>query len=343
MIKFGVIGMGIRGRLFSDIILQNQYAKIEAVCDSNDIALKKAADSYNVKVFTDYKEMIDNCDLDAVIISTPDFSHKDAVIYAANNHLDIMVEKPFSTSINDCYIMKNAIKENGVKCLVAFENRWCLPFINVKSIIDNGNIGDIITINAKLNDTIMVPTKMLSWAGSSTPAWFLFPHIIDMVCWYNGKKAVKVFATGVKKKLIAMGLNTYDSIQAVVIFDDNTSATFTTSWIIPETMPIVADQKFEIIGDKHAIYIDTSNQMVIHVGDKYNYPRAINTPIGGKISNPPRYMLDYFIDCIRNNIINMSTVDDGVKNTIIIDAIHRSIESGEVISIEKEMDKLESI
>ncbi|MDY0393765.1 Gfo/Idh/MocA family oxidoreductase [Virgibacillus halophilus] len=154
------------------------------------------------------------------------------------------------------------LNKGGVKCLVGFENRWNSPFVAVKEAVDNKDLGEIITLNSRLNDTIYVPTKMLKWSTNSSPGWFLLSHSIDLACWLKNMKPTKVFAVGTRKKLVSMGIDTYDSIQATITFSDDTHATFTSSWILPESMPLLYDFKYEIIGEDGSLYVDLQDQMV---------------------------------------------------------------------------------
>jgi predicted dehydrogenase len=330
VVKIGIIGMGIRGTLFADTILKNPYAELVAVSDSYESTLKRSVDKYGVKGYSASEEMIEQADLDAIVIATPDFLHKLPLILAAKKGLHIMIEKPFTTNVEEAEEMNLAVKEANVKCLVAFENRWNIPFVAVKESVQNGEIGKIVTVNSRLNDTIYVPTKMLSWSKGSTPAWFLFPHIIDMSCWLKGSKVTKVYAVGTKKKLVSMGIDTYDSIQAVVTYDDDTHATFTTSWILPDAMPTIYDMKFEIIGENGALYVDLADQMVRKAVTDYKHMHTLGTPINGVLTAAPSLMLNSFIDNVRLGTEPTATVDDGLHNTKVIYAIHKSLETGTV-------------
>jgi predicted dehydrogenase len=192
MIKIGIIGMGIRGTMFADTIRENPYAEIAAVSEYNEETLQVAVDKYQVAGYQDYIKMMDEVEMDGVIVSTPDFLHKDAVVYAANKGIHILCEKPFSTSVAECEEMVAAIQKNKVKCLVAFENRWNSPVVAAKNNIDSGSVGEILNVNARLNDTIFVPTELLKWSKGSSVGWFLFPHLVDMIAWFSGKTVESV-------------------------------------------------------------------------------------------------------------------------------------------------------
>lgn len=336
MIKFGIVGMGIRGKLYANTIGQNPFAEVAAFCEIDESAHQALQETYHAKAYRDYREMIDAEPLDAVIIATPDFLHKDAVIYAAEHKLSMMVEKPFSTSVEECLEMTETVERNGVVCMVAFENRWSLPFIHTKNLIAAGELGDILNIYAKLNNTTFVPTKMLPWAGKTTPAWFLFPHLVDMASWLTGKEAKSVYATGVKRRLAAAGVDTYDSIQAILTYEDGSAGVFTTTWVLPETYPVVADQKMSIVGEKSSLDIDLCEQMLrMATQNNFNNPRVLGTPVYGKLNAPPCHMLNHFIDNLKDGTKPLADQRDGLKNTMIIQAIHESVNTGKAIEIRK--------
>ena len=333
MIKFGIVGMGIRGKLFANTLKENPYAEVAAICDNNEESLAAACASYGVPGYKTYQEMFAAGGLDAAIICTPDFLHKDAVICAAQHVKAMMIEKPLSTSVQECEEMCEVIEKNKVKCLIAFENRWNLGFLAIKNRIEAGATGDILQMNATLRNTIFVPTKMLSWAGKSTAAWFLFPHIVDMSLWLSGKTPKRVYANGSKKKLVSMGIDTYDAIQSIVTFTDGTSAQYNTAWVLPEGMPVIADMKFELIGEKDSIFVDMTPQCVQQIGQRFDYMRIMGTPMNGHLNAGPCHMLHAFVDNIRLDTPVSANEKDGLINTRIIAAVHESMKTGNVIDL----------
>ena len=197
MIKLGIVGMGIRVNMYANAIEKSPVAQLVALAEPVQSTLERCIAQYGVKGYADYKEMIEQETLDGLIVATPDFTHGNIVIDAAKRGIHILVEKPFATSSQEAKAMLEAVESSMIKCLVGFENRWNMPFVSVKNAVEQGEIGRIVTMNSRLNDTIYVPNQMLSWAAQTTPAWFLLSHSIDMSCWLTGKKVVKVHAIGI--------------------------------------------------------------------------------------------------------------------------------------------------
>lgn len=336
MIRFGIIGMGIRGKLYASTLMQNPYAVVATVCDTNPQARRMAEEVYHARSYATYQELICAGGIDAVIVATPDFLHHDIVLMAAQYGLHMLIEKPFSTDTAQAEEMARAITDAGVKCLVAFENRWSLPFLQAKELCAQDGLGPVLNVYAFLADTYYVPTQMLPWAGKSTPAWFLFPHIIDMAGWLTGKTVQKVYATGVKQKLAAAGIDTYDSIQAVLTYTDGTAGVFSCGWVMPDTRPVIADLKMLLVGGRSSLHIDLSDQMLHLSGqDRYSQPNILSTPINGQLNAPPCHMLNAFVRNLLENTPTQADQDAGVENTRIIAAIHQSVETGEVVELRR--------
>lgn len=336
MIRFGIIGMGIRGRLYADTLRQEPAAQVVSVCDTSEQALRQAKEAYGAETFSDYRQLIERGGIDAVIVATPDFLHHDIVMMAAEHGLHIMIEKPFSTDEEEAREMEQAITRAGVKCLVAFENRWSLPFLQAKQLCEQGALGSVLNVYASLNNTQSVPTQMLPWAEKSTPAWFLFPHIVDMAGWLTGKTVRSVYASGVKKKLAAAGMDTFDSIQAVFTYTDDTAGVFTCSWVLPDKYPVVADQKMFLVGEKGCLNLDLSDQMMRMATDlQFSLPRSLPTPVNGCLNAPPCHMLRAFVRNLTEDTAPIADQKAGLENTRILAAVHRSIQTGNTVVIER--------
>ena len=223
--------------------------------------------------------------------------------------------------------------ESGIICQIAFENRWNPPFVQVKNAIERGELGEISLVNVKLDDTLYVPTQFLTWAPRSTIGWFLLPHALDLAIWLSGKKATKVYATANKKVLPALGLDTYDTICTIVSFEDDMQAIFQNSWVLPDSLPAGFEFKFDIMGDKGAMYVSSEDQMVHQSTNRFTYPGTLVLGVHGHYHGFPLYMLDSFIESVKNGTTPLATIEEGYEVTRVISAAHKSIESGQPIPL----------
>lgn len=324
--KFCIVGMGTRGNIFAKTLMQSAYAKLVAVADLDPKRVEETAKAYNAKGYTDYRDMMETERPDAVVITTPDATHREPVVFAAEHKINILCEKPYATNKADADAMTKAIKENGVKCLVAFENRWNMPTYAAKTQIDAGDLGKILYYNAKLATSIIVPTQFLPWSASSSPGWYMYPHILDLATWYTGQRVASVYAVGTRGVLKARGIDTLDTIHSIFKLENGSTVQLLSSFILPEKMPLRYDFKIDVVGEKGGLFLDMHDQMVHEVTDRYAHlSLTLAYPLYGKMVGAPSQMLHYFIDCIRNDVAIESNEDAGRDNTIAIEAAHRSV------------------
>lgn len=328
MIKFAIIGMGIRGNLFARFLAQNPYAELVAFSEINPQNFEKASKTWKVKAYYKFEDMLEEEKLDAVIITVPDFAHYEPVMKSLEKGLHVMVEKPFAQRVEEAEMMLKKSVEVGSKCLVAFENRWNPVVVQAKSQIEQGKIGNILTFNGLLSNQVFVSTKMLSWASRSTCGWFLLSHLLDLVYFLSGKLPEKVYATGSKRFLKRLGVDTYDYIHVVVRYEDGSDGIFESVWCLPNSFPNIFDFKLSIYGEKGFLHINPTHQMLSLAAENYCYPSSLVVDYGDKLIGFPGFMLDDFVDSIRLNKEPLASFRDGLLNTRLLDAVHRSLESG---------------
>ncbi len=140
-------------------VWQYDFAQIMAVCDVdlnraqegkqlvNEFYSKRDNKPYDgVKVYTDYRELLQNKDIDAVIISTPDHSHAMIAVAAAHAGKHIYMQKPASLTIAEGRVMSDVISKTNIKFQVGSQQRSTEQFRYAAELVRNGRIGDIKTV-----------------------------------------------------------------------------------------------------------------------------------------------------------------------------------------------------
>jgi predicted dehydrogenase len=307
----------------------NPLVNVAAVCDVNAKAAENLAASVGAAAYDDINTMFASEALEAVIIATPDNMHAEPVIKAAGAKKAILLEKPFASTLDDAQRMMDAIDKNGVKVQMAHLFRFIPFYINMKNAAANGELGELLSANVTMLNRISVPTKMLSWAGKSSPSWFLLSHAIDAILWINNSRAKTVRARGFKRKLVTLGVDTYDIMKCEAVLENGAVCNFEANWIMPNTHPITAAVHIMVSGTEGSMYADTGDPIERKTtAAEYSIPGILEYEIGGYYCGLRRNMIDAFARTLEYGAPLISSAVDGYNAMEVLCAIDRSIADG---------------
>ncbi len=165
----------------SDVDL-NRAQKGKALIE-NWYSNKKAQKKYlNVKAYQDYREMLLDKDLDAVIISTPDHWHAQPAMEAAMAGKDVYLQKPTSLTIAEGRALSDVVKQTGIVLQVGTQQRSSSQFRIAAELVRNGRIGQLHTVKIGLPGDpsgpvvaeMQVPKNLNydMWLGSTPEAFY---------------------------------------------------------------------------------------------------------------------------------------------------------------------------
>jgi predicted dehydrogenase len=337
-IGFGVIGLGNWGEAHAKTYAYEPNADLVCVCDIVEARAKEVGEKYGSKcVCTDYRRLLEHDDIQAVSIVTPDFAHTDIAVAAAEAGKHILIEKPLATTVEDCERILAAVEKAGVTLMVDFHNRWNPAFFKMKTSIEKGEMGEVQFIFLRLNDTIWVPTTMLSWAAKSNVAWFLASHCIDLVRWFTGDEVAKVYSVASSRVLKGMGIDTPDFFQTTLTMRGGAVASIETCWIMSEGYPTIFDFKAELVGSKGMMMADLSTHRALQrftAQNRTEFPDLIVAPeIHGKPVGFAIESIRYFVDCVAGGRQPLVGGHDGLQATKVICAMLESAQTGQAVSL----------
>ncbi|MCK4749546.1 MAG: Gfo/Idh/MocA family oxidoreductase, partial [Bacteroidales bacterium] len=154
--RINVGAMGLKGMGMSDLksFLKMEGVECLAVCDvDQNILEQRAAETEKIqgkapRIYGDYRKMLENKDLDAVIIGTPDHWHCLPMIEACQAGMDVYVEKPIANSIEEIDLMIAAQKRYGSVLQVGQWQRSDPHWKNAVDFVHSGKLGKIRTVKA---------------------------------------------------------------------------------------------------------------------------------------------------------------------------------------------------
>lgn len=181
MDKVNVALVGAGGQLAAvahgNALLNNEHARIVALCDVDREALERRAREWGVtRCYTEYLQLLEDGDVEVVDIVTPPFLHARMAVEAARAGKHVIVEKPMCTSLEEADNMIQAAREGGVKLMVAESYVFLTPHVKARELIEAGEIGEPLHIRQMkgLWRTRSTPPEWATSPGGEHP-WRLHP------------------------------------------------------------------------------------------------------------------------------------------------------------------------
>ena len=263
-VRLGIIGLGAEGTMYADFLREGRVGNMEigAICDILP-EKKAAAEVYGVPFYEDYQEMITSGDVDAIVTTVPHYLHPEMGIYALNNGVHALVEKPvgvYTKQAKELIAVAAATPE--LKFGVFFNQRTNQLYKDIKAIMDSGELG-------KLRHTSWLITNWwrpqgyynqsdwrATWGGEGGGVLVnQAPHQLDLWQWICGVPE-SVFAKaqyGFRRDIVVE-----DEVNALVSFADGATGTFITA-----THDMVGTDRLEILCDKGKIVVENSKDVTI--------------------------------------------------------------------------------
>jgi predicted dehydrogenase len=149
-IRLGIIGCGkVWHERHLPALRHCPNARITAIADLDEDRLHRAATKLNIaRRFTDYRELLDRDDIDAVGILTPTESHAEIGIAAIQTGKHVLIEKPLALTLKECDRLGAHGAEASGKIVVCFNLRWHRLMRKARDIVASGTLGDIRAIRS---------------------------------------------------------------------------------------------------------------------------------------------------------------------------------------------------
>jgi predicted dehydrogenase len=148
--RIGLIGAGARGETFARTLHKGtERAELCGICDLDADRLKKFCDFCGIegaRTFTDPTKFFDQKEMDAVIITTPDFTHREVALQAIAAGKHFFLEKPIEVSIERARDILRAVRKSNVRSFIGFNMRLGARYIRMKEMLDAGILGQVIQI-----------------------------------------------------------------------------------------------------------------------------------------------------------------------------------------------------
>ncbi len=350
---------------------------LQAIAGRDEQGVKQAAEKMGWASYeTDWRRLIERDDIDLIDIVTPNNTHAEIVIAAAEAGKHVLCEKPLAMTVEQAKRMLDAVNRNQVVHMICHNYRFAPAIQFAKKLIQEGRLGKIYHIRATyLQDWIMDPAFPLVWrlskevTGSGTHG-DIAAHSLDLARFLVGEfsEVVGMMETFIKQRPIAevsgglsakaesgkMGDVEVDDASAFLArFENGAMGVFEATRFAGGNRN---GNRLEINGEKGSLRWDMENMNNLQVYFHEDEPglqgfRTINCteehhPYAGAYW-PAGHIIGYEHTFINLMVELMNGIDkgyspqpnfeDGVRNQLVLEAVERSVQTGKWEKIEYKM------
>lgn len=337
-INVAVIGGSSLARLHAEGVVEAEGAELYAVCDlaperlENILKELKEKGIEPKKSCNDYKELVNDSQLDAVVLVTPDQTHCEMTCAFLRAGKAVLCEKPMALSMEECQEMMRCEKETGSKLMVGQIGRCAPGFVLAKKLVDEGRIGEMMFIESEYAHNY---AKVKGYGG-----WRLDPrrhgligggcHAVDFLRWFAGDPT-EVCAYANRKSLTDWP--TDDTTIGILKFPNNViGKVFVSTGCMRNytTRSVIYGTKGTIICDNcsPSIQLFENNE---ELGKRFSdAPQDI--PIV-PVSHNAKEEIAVFVDSLVNEKAIPISAMDGACTVAVCSAIIESIEKGTNVKV----------
>jgi len=315
MIRMGVMGYGYWGPNIVRSFSTGDGCKVVAICDVKPDALKRASKAYpQVKVTSDYEELLSSTDIDAIAIITPVFTHFEIAKKALTQGKHVFVEKPFTYTTAEAEELVELADKKNLKVMVDHTFLFTGAVRKIKQLIEEDILGDLLYF-----DSMRINLGLFQHDVSVV--WDLAPHDLSILDYLVKEKPSAIVATG--ESHYNHGLE--DMAFITLYFPKNMIAHINVNWLSPVKVrtTLLGGQKKMLVwndllpDDKIKIY-----DKGVETRTKEGVYELLVSYRSGDMWAPKldqrealRLEADHFVDCIVND---KAPINDGLSGWRIV-------------------------
>lgn len=316
--KIVIVGVGGMGGCHFEIYKNMKGIELAAACDVRIEELKKKAEGLDIKLYSDYDEMLKIEKPDIVDVCTPTYLHKEHTIKAFKAGADVICEKPMAISSADAEEVIAASEQYGRKFMIAHVVRFMNAYKYLENIIRTEKYGKPLKVYMKR----LSGTPLWSWEN-----WMLdinkSGHVVLDLMIHDIDYMQMVFGEPEDINGVYYGLNDCSNYASANYIYDDFSVSVESSWFKAD-IPFTA----EYLAVFENGYVELKDNKVIDCGKEIDFDNADTIKETGiNISNTDGYAgeIEYFIDCVKNGLPTDKVQPQSSRNSVAL--VERTLEN----------------
>jgi len=302
-INAGVIGTGWCGGIRAETCSRSPFVNDLHIAEIKETRLKEIAElTRPVTATTDYRILIENKTIDAVLISTtPEPTHYPIAKESLNAGKHVLLEKPIALELAEADELIALARSKDLLFTIGYSQRFNPKFAYVKRSIDEGKIGQPVSALVSRHITRNLGKK-IGGRVKLSPAAMEATHDIDFVLWCLApRKPVRVYAQEVRK-IMGPQYNVPDCVWIIVTMDDGSAFTIGAGWVLPPAYPNFSSTWIEMVGTEGALMVDDTHRDVyvttMQGGIQFPISTMPGESVGHVFAGPMAAETIHFLECV---------------------------------------------
>ena len=269
-LRVAMVGAGRSGLVHAlNLTEHTPDAEVVAVVDGEPDRAKSLAGRVGAtSCHATLDEALDETSFDAVVISTPTFTHRDLAVQAAGAGKHVFCEKPMALTVEECDDMIQDAKRSGVALQIGFMRRFQEEFVEARRRIAAGDVGEPMVVKSLTRGPGLPPSWAWDLEKSNGMLAEVNSHDFDCVRWLAGSDITRVYAETANRKGASRGVevaNFYDN--AVVTLRFASGAVGTIDGTCPADYGY--DARVEIVGSEGLLIVgDVRGQPIVEARNR---------------------------------------------------------------------------
>ena len=265
-IQLGIVGVGWCGGIRAETAAKSPLVSSLHLAETNPERLLQLKQTVKAQTYTDdYKKLIDNPAIDAIVISaTPESTHYPMARDALKAGKHVFLEKPIAIELAEADELIALSRQNHLKFTIGYSQRFNPKYAYVKKALHEGVIGRAVSVLVSRHITRSLGKK-ISGRIKLSPAAMESTHDLDFVLWcLHPAKPVKVYSQvnyGAMRE--STGADIPDTQWITVTMDNGLSFVVGGGWSLPPGYPNFSSTWIEFVGTDGALLVDDSHKDVI--------------------------------------------------------------------------------
>jgi len=276
-IGLAVVGSGRIGSLRARIAAEHPAVRFVAVSDIQPAQARKLAETVSADAWSgDNLEVISHPEVTAVVVSTSEGEHVEAILQALERGKAVLVEKPIALTLADADRILTAVKAHDGDLRVGYSRRFRKRYQVAKEQIVRGRMGKLLGAAARVYNSRSQALAMLKRNPHATPVVDALTYYVELMNWFfEGRRLTEVNAVGQRGVLAAAGHATDDLTWAILKYDDGAVVNLGVCYALPEKYPALGHAaRVELLGTEGVMLLDddhTDQVMYSDVGVPHVY------------------------------------------------------------------------